>query len=66
MTESNELAVQENFGGHPNLALEPEDQITITVTTQGITGDFLVDDITLTWGNHELLQEIGTRQVYVE
>jgi hypothetical protein len=64
--ESNELMIQENFSGHPNLKLEPEDRLTISVTGQSITGDFLIDDIGLYWQNNSLWQEIGTRQVYVE
>ena len=64
--ESNELMIQENFSGHANLKLEPEDKLTITVTAQSITGDFLIDDIGLYWQNNSLWQEIGTRQVYVE
>ena len=64
--ESNELMVQENFSGHPDLKLEPEDKLTITVTSQSVTGDFLIDDIGLFWQNNSLWQEIGTRQVYVE
>jgi hypothetical protein len=63
---SEELSIQSNFAGHPDLTLEPEDQLQIVVSTQGINGDFVVDDITLTWDNAELLQEVGTRQVFVE
>ena len=64
--EANELCVQANFGGHPVLALEPEDKLQVIVDAQNVNGDFLVDDIAIQWQENELWQEIGTRQVYVE
>jgi hypothetical protein len=66
LIESNELGIQSNFTGLPHFALEPEDKLTITVTAQSISGDFIVDDVTLSWGDNQLWQTIGTRQTYAE
>ncbi len=63
---SGQLMRQSNFSGYPNLALEPEDQLGVIVTLQSINGDYIIDDISLVWSNMELLQTIGTRQLYVE
>jgi hypothetical protein len=66
VVESIELEEQANFSGHPNLKLEPEDKLNIQVTAQSINADYVIDDITTSWQNHEILQEVGTRQTYVE
>jgi hypothetical protein len=66
VVESFELAAQSNFIGHPDLTREPEDTLTITVTAQGISGTYTIDDITLYFQEHELMQEIGARSTYVE
>jgi len=64
--ESGELLEQNNFAGYPDLTLEPEDVVVITVTAQGISGDYVVDDLTLAWEGGKLVQQVGARQSYVE
>ncbi len=68
--ESGELLEQNNFSGYPDLTLEPEDIVPITVTTQSISGDYIADDLSLALTNDggilKLVQQVGTRQSYVE
>jgi hypothetical protein len=68
--ESGEMLEQNNFMGYPDLTLEPEDVVPITVTAQGISGDYIVDDLSLVLSNEDgklkLVQQVGTRQFYVE
>jgi len=64
--ESQEMRVQCNFEGYPNLAVEPEDIVEIIDDIHDISGDFIVDDVTYIWSPGGFLQQIGTRQVYTE
>lgn len=66
--DSGESMEQCNFTGIPCLAAEPEDEVTIVVTDQAISGDFIIDDITTSFSLEDkvFVQIIGTRQKYVE
>jgi hypothetical protein len=65
--ESGEMLQQDTFLGYPNLAIEPEDILPIVVTTQGIDGDFIVDDLALSYAQQSgFLQTVSTRQTFVE
>lgn len=45
VTETAERQLQATFEGAPDLRVEPEDQIEVTVSRQNVAGDFIVDDI---------------------
>jgi hypothetical protein len=45
LTETAEQQQQATFTGLPDLRLDPEDQVEVTVTYQSVAGDFLVEDI---------------------
>jgi hypothetical protein len=66
--DSGEMLEQCNFVGLPHLAIEPEDEVTIVVTDQGISDDYIVDDIRTSFSleGRSFTQQIGTRQRYIE
>lgn len=47
VTEQAEQQQQATFVGLIDLRIEPEDQTEITITRQGVSGDFIVDDVRL-------------------
>lgn len=64
-TEAAERQAEATFRGLPDLRVEAEDEIGIVVSRQGISGDYLVDDVSLsfTFGDEpDSVMTVSTRQ----
>jgi hypothetical protein len=67
LTELAERNLEMSLAGLPDLRIEPEDQIGITVTEQSVLGDFIVDDVSLSFepGAARCEMALGVRSVVV-
>jgi hypothetical protein len=65
ITETAETQGQASFQGAPDLRIEPEDVVTVAITRQGVSGDFIIDDVTIELemgDNPRSSMKVSTRQ----